>query len=246
MSEHGRKRRHQTPEDTASKRVILSPSPKRPCHTRATPVNLTGTCEQFAICGSMSPSECQPPSQGLKALPPSGESIEDSDLTDTSKGLPTTEGTLKDQQPTEYSIRNPREADAPIDVNSKAVSTFTPPSDNLEIFFTIRDIALKYDLDNPIPASRVRELTLTEFFSLISQHADIPYSSITRLTFKVVFASHAVTQTELVVSKEAEDKVWAKVKKEFRRRYIMVMSTTPEQREFEVLVDVEHTGRKLD
>ncbi|KAH6675988.1 hypothetical protein B0J14DRAFT_699331 [Halenospora varia] len=157
-------------------------------------------------------------SQSLKVRPLSGEAIKDSDPTDTSKGLPTIGGPFTGQQP-------PRKADALIDVNSAV---------------------LKYDLDNPIPASRVRKLPLTEFFSLISQHTGIPLSSITCLTFKAVFASHAITQTELVVSKKAEDKVWAEVKHCFRRMYRMVMSTTPEQRKFEVLVDVGNTQRNLD
>ncbi|KAH6662699.1 hypothetical protein B0J14DRAFT_707490 [Halenospora varia] len=256
----GQKRRRQTPEDIASNRDILGSNQKRPCQIHAALVGViyfTNTYEQGAICDLISPSECQPSlqspkvrppsdtskgllsSQSLKVRPLSGEAIKDSDPTDTSKGLPTIGGPFTGQQP-------PRKADALIDVNSKAVSTFTSLSNNREIFFTIPGAVLKYDLDNPIPASRVRKLPLTEFFSLISQHAGIPYSSITCLTFKAVFARHAVTQTELVVSKKAEDKVWAEAKQYFRRMYRMVMSTTPEQRKFEVLVDVGNTQRNLD
>lgn len=126
------------------------------------------------------------------------------------------------------------------------MSTFTSFSNNQEIFFIILGAVLKYNLDNLIPVSYICNLPLTKFFSLISQNTGIPHFSIICLTFKAVFISHAITQTKLVISKKAEDKIQAKVKHCFRHIYKMVMSIIPKQRKFKVLVNIKNIQRNLD
>ncbi|KAH8674410.1 hypothetical protein BGZ60DRAFT_271709 [Tricladium varicosporioides] len=223
---HDRKRRRQTPEDISQKRL---------CQTHVTPVgviHLTDTCEQYAIRDSPSPE--------VRLL--SGEDIKDPGSRDTPKSLPTTGGPFKNKQLTGHSVRNLKEEDAPRD----ALFTFTPPSGTPNIFFTIPGKGLKYDLDNPIPASHFHEFSFAEFFSLISKRTNISYSSITCLTFEVVFASKAVKNTKVVVSKEVEDKDWSSLKKLLKRMYRMTMVTRPWPTKFEVLVDIGNTQCVLD
>lgn len=106
------------------------------------------------------------------------------------------------------------------------------------IFFTIRNIDHKYDLDRPISAARIRGASLSDIFGIVSQHSGIPLKTIDRMTLKSIFAKKHVENIVDVLHKGADEQTWHDVKEKIRRRYEVVVDNDPSQEKFEIRVDV--------
>lgn len=94
-----------------------------------------------------------------------------------------------------------------------------------------------YDIDNPVPASRLRESSLLDFFQLVAHRSGVALDSFDCITFRYKFIC---LQTE-VIYKDDSDERWEKLKDDMKQRHRICGIRFPDKTDFDVLVDPGNT-----
>merc|ERR1712137_1123701 len=108
------------------------------------------------------------------------------------------------------------------------------------IFLTLQDRNGKYDMENTVPFSRLRDSSILNFFGIVSQHSNVPLRDINSLTFSFIFAEEFIplAQTKAVVHKNSKAEEWETLQERLKRSARICISRRTKQKIFEVLVDI--------
>jgi hypothetical protein len=136
----------------------------------------------------------------------------------------------RSKSPAENKLRSPPPLFSPLPIRSGS---------HPEIFLTLQDKNKRYDVDNPVPASRLSDSSLSNFLGLVAQRSNIPFHDITCLTFSLIFAENSISDIDKVVHKDNEEE-WEGLKEKIRRSYLICKrkNVMKNKKTFEILVDI--------
>ncbi len=125
-------------------------------------------------------------------------------------------------------------------VEARLLSPLTPTSTasrNPEICLIFQNSAGNYELKKPVPASKLRESSLSEFFEFFAGRSKVPLESLDCLTFSFFFAGSNVE----VLRKQGGEDEWEQLKTNIRRLFGFARKKNPKKRDFAIWVDIGDT-----
>lgn len=109
-----------------------------------------------------------------------------------------------------------------------------------EIFLTLQTKNKKYDINNPVPVSKLHESSLVDFFSFVADRSSATILDINCLTFSFIFAERFVLepQTKIIVHRTAGDDQWEALKEKLEIAARICRYKVRNEKRFDVLVDI--------